>query len=58
MSFILENGNLLKGESIGVIGAFEYNNSIYYIDQNGIEFDLSHVFYVPSDTPNKAEDKK
>lgn len=58
MAFTIENGNLLKGESVGAISAFKYNDSIYYIDQNGIKFDLSHVFYVSSDTPNRAEDIK
>lgn len=50
-----EEGNDLKGETFAVIGWYAYEDIIYLLHEEAIEFDLSHIFYVPTDTEDDAE---
>lgn len=46
----------LKSQVIGGVAWYEYDNTIYTTYEQAILWDIDHIFYVPSDTPDNTDD--
>lgn len=48
----------LVGQQVADISWYEYDDTVYATYEQLVLFDIDHIFYVPSDTPNNADDVK
>lgn len=56
VSFFAGEEDGLKSQVIGGVAWYEYDNTIYTTYEQAILWDIDHIFYVPSDTPDNSDD--